>query len=74
MAKDGIELAFQEVENLGTLIEYENLNDFCNKTIEEIQAEKMRMYNFIKKLGINIGKDFEIKKAWNLIEKKYLKK
>ena len=74
MAKDGIELAFQEVENLGTLIEYENLNDFCNKTIEEIQVEKMRMYNFIKKLGINIGEDFDIKKAWNLIEKKYLKK
>ena len=35
-ANDGIEFAFQIVENLGTLIEFENESDFEGKTLEEI--------------------------------------
>ena len=72
MEKDGIELAFQDVENLGLLIEYENNNNFENKTIEEIKEEKIKMYKEIKKLGIKITEDYDIKKAWELIVKKYL--
>jgi len=72
MEKDGIELAFQDVENLGLLIEYENNNNFENKTIEEKKKEKIKMYKEIKKLGIKITEDYDIKKAWELIVKKYL--
>lgn len=38
--KDGIELAFKNVEGLGSMIEYENEEDFENKNIEEIKKSK----------------------------------
>ena len=71
MEKDGMELAFQDVENLGLLIEYENDKDFTNKSIEEIKEEKKKMYKEIEKLGINITEEYDVKKAWELIIKKY---
>lgn len=71
MEKDRMELAFQDVENLGLLIEYENDKDFTNKSIEEIKEEKKKMYKEIEKLGINITEEYDVKKAWELIIKKY---
>ena len=62
-----IELDFQSVENLGILIEYENENNFEGKTSEEIKNEKIKMAKQINELGIIIGKDFDIKKAYELI-------
>ncbi len=69
MARDDIELAFQIVENLGTLIEYENVNDFSNKANEEIKLEKKHMHNTIKDLGLDITEELDVKKAFELIEK-----
>ena len=68
-AKDGTEFAFQIVENLGTLIEYENLNDFEGKSLNEINTVKQKMYDEIKNTGINISEDMDIKKAYELIKK-----
>lgn len=69
MEKNGIELAFQYGNDIGVLIEYENKNDFSNKTNEEIRLEKENMYNYIKKSGIEITEEIDVKKAWELIEK-----
>lgn len=69
MEKNGIELAFQYGDDIGVLIEYENKNDFSNKTNEEIRLEKENMYNYIKKSGIEITEEMDVKKAWELIEK-----
>lgn len=68
--KDGIELAFQDVENLGTLIEYENNEDFEGKSLEEINDTKKNMYNDIKKTEILITEELDVKKAYELIMKK----
>lgn len=46
--KDNVELALQDVDNLGILIEYENDNDFTGKTSEEIINEKEKMLNIVK--------------------------
>ena len=67
--KNGMELAFQIVENLGTLIEYENVNDFEGKTLNEINNVKQKMYDENKNTGINISEDMDIKKAYELIKK-----
>ena len=69
MEKNSIELAFQYGDDIGVLIEYENKNDFSNKTNEEIRLEKENMYNYIKELGIEITEEIDVKKAWELIEK-----
>ena len=69
--KNNNELAFQIVENLGTLIEYENINDFEGKSITEINNAKKEMLEYIKECNINITEEFDVKKAVELIEKKY---
>lgn len=69
--KNNMVFILEEVENIGLLIEYENKNDFTNKTSEEIIKEKERMYNTIKETGINISEDYDIKKAYELIKMKY---
>lgn len=69
MEKNGIELAFQYGDDIGVLIEYENKNDFSNKTNEKIRLEKENMYDYIKELGIEITEEKDVKKAWELIEK-----
>lgn len=69
--KNGNEFAFQIVENLGTLIEYENVNDFEGKSIIEINKAKNEMLAYIKECNINITDEYDVKKAFELIEKKY---
>lgn len=64
-----LEYAFQIVENLGTLIEYENSDDFTNKSISEIDIAKDEMYNQILETGINITEEKNVKKAYELIAK-----
>ena len=63
-----LELAFQNVENLGLLLEYENKNDFENATPEIIENEKMSMLQEIKNLGINVSNETDIRKAYELLK------
>lgn len=69
LEKDGVEFAFQDVENLGLLMEYESLIDFENKTIDDIKKEKQRMYNFVQQTGLNITDEQDVHKAYELIKK-----
>ncbi|MBR3116785.1 MAG: hypothetical protein IKF36_02795 [Bacilli bacterium] len=69
--KDDITFILEDVEGIGLLIEYENKEDFNFKNDDEIIEEKIKMYNYIKSLGIDIGDDYDIKKAYELIIKKY---
>lgn len=69
--KNGKEFAFQIVENLGNLIEYENVNDFEGKSALEISDAKKEMLNDIIECDIRITDEFDVKKAFELIEKKY---
>ena len=69
--KNGKELAFQIVKNLGTLIEYENVNDFTGKSTFEIINTKKEMLEDIKGYGISITDECDVKKAFELIKKKY---
>lgn len=73
-SKDKIEYAFQEVKNLGTLIEYENTEDFEGKTLEDINKAKEIMYNEIKSTGMCLTNEKDVKKAFELILNKYFKK
>lgn len=69
--KDKIELAFQQVEGLGLLLEYENSNDFAGYSSDEIIEEKKKMLDEIKKYNIDITDDFDIKKASELVLKRF---
>ena len=69
-SKDKVEYAFQDVENLGTLIEYENTENFEGKSLDEINKTKNNMFNEIKNTGINITEEKDVKKAYELILKK----
>lgn len=69
--KNGKEFAFQIVENLGTLIEYENVNDFAGKSIIEINDAKNKMLKDIKECDISTTDEYDVKKAFELIKKKY---
>lgn len=66
--KNGIELAFQNVENLGLLLEYESSNDYSNFTDNEIMEEKIKMLGKIRKFNIDIENDYDVKKAFELIK------
>lgn len=68
--KDGLELAFQNVENLGLLLEYEKNNDYTGYSDESIVHEKEKMLEEIRNLKINIENDYDVKKAYELIYKK----
>ena len=70
-SKDKMEYAFQNVENLGTLIEYENVEYFDGKSLDEINEAKEMMYNEIKNTGIFITEEKDVKKAYELILNKY---
>ena len=65
--KDDLELAFQEVEGLGLLLEYENLNDFDGCSNEEVIKIKKEMLEEIKGYGIITTDDFDIKKSYQLV-------
>ena len=67
--KNGIELAFQNVEGLGSMIEYENEEDFENKNTLEIEEAKQKMEEKIESFGLLIEKERDVKKAKELIEK-----
>ena len=64
------ELAFQDVEGLGLLLEYENTSDFEGASDKEIIEEKIKMLNEIRSYNIDISDDYDIKKAYELVIKK----
>jgi predicted adenylyl cyclase CyaB len=70
LKKDDIELAFQDVENLGLFVEFENDNDFESVSIYDIKKEKENMMSTLKKFGLKLGEDYDIKKAQELIKLK----
>lgn len=67
-----IELAFQNVENLGLLVEYENVKDFSDSTEEGIVLAKQQMLKEIKNLNIQTTEEMDVKKAYELIQKQIL--
>lgn len=67
--KDNIELAFQDVEKLGLLLEYENEKDFEGYSDGQILQEKNKMLESIRSFNIDITNEFDVKKAYELIEK-----
>lgn len=71
LEKNGIEFAFQDVENLGLLMEYESLIDFEDKTIDDIKKEKQRMYEFVKQTGLNITDEQDVQKAYELVKNSF---
>lgn len=72
---DGVkEFAFQEVENLGLLVEYESTKDMENYTTEEIMNEKQSMIEEIRNEGIIVENNLDVKKAYELIQKTILEK
>lgn len=59
-SKDKVEYAFQDVENLGTLIEYENIEDFEERTLHDgsfilcrIGNESINFFDELSKNNIN---------------------
>lgn len=68
MAKGNIEYAFQEVENLGLLVEYENPNDFEGVSNERIKQEKLMMLDELRSNGLDITDEYDVKKAYELIQ------
>lgn len=67
--KDNVELAFQDVEKLGLLLEYENEKDFEGYSDGQILQEKNKMLESIRSFNIDITNEFDVKKAYELIEK-----
>ena len=68
--KQGLELSFQNVKDLGLLLEIES--DKKNlESEEDVMHEKRRLYNLAKSLSLNIGDELNIKKAKALIEKRH---
>lgn len=67
-SNDNMELAFQDVENLGMLVEYESKEDFDGKSSEEINKKKLEMFEEIRNLGLIVGNK-DIRKANELILK-----
>ena len=69
-----VEYAFQDVENLGVLIEYENMDDFEGKSLDEINTVKKNMFEEIKNTGINLTEEKDVKETYELILNKYFNK
>lgn len=70
---DGLrEFAFQKVNDLGLLLEYECYKNMDNSSNEEILAEKEYMLKEIINTGISVGSETSVKKAYELIRRKYL--
>ena len=67
-SNDNMELAFQDVENLGMRVEYESKEDFDGKSSEEINKKKLEMLEEIRNLGLIVGNK-DIRKANELILK-----
>ena len=73
-SKDKVEYAFQDVENLGVLIEYENMDDFEGKSLDEINRVRNDMFEEIKNTSIKLTEEKDVKKAYELILNKYFNK
>lgn len=71
--KNGLELAFQEVDGLGLLLEYENVNDFEGISLDKITETKNIMLQEIRNLGIKTTDEIDVKKAYELLEKRLVK-
>ncbi len=67
------EFAFQNVDNLGLLLEFEHKDDFTGISSDEIINEKLKMLEIVKNIGLNIGNDYDIKKAYELVLRKIKK-
>ena len=70
--KDDYEICFQNVENLGLLIEVEDKSNYNNVSNEEIIKIKKQMVKEVKKYGLKVSNDYDIKKAYELIKKELL--
>lgn len=69
-SNNNYEFAFQDVEGLGLLLEFENENDFEGVSDEAVANEKQKMYEIIKTYGIKVENNYDIKKAYELVMKK----
>ncbi|MBR3211198.1 MAG: hypothetical protein IKF71_04605 [Bacilli bacterium] len=65
--RGNVELAFQLVEDLGLLVEYESTRDFQDVSKEEILAEKQKMLQELKSYQLEVSDDYDVKKAYQLI-------
>ena len=68
--KESLELSFQNVKDLGLLLEIESDKKKLESE-EDVMQEKRRLYNLAKSLSLNIGDELNIKKAKALIEKRH---
>lgn len=68
--KEGLELSFQNVKDLGLLLEIESDKKKLESE-EDVMQEKRRLYKLAKSLSLNIGDELNIKKAKALIEKRH---
>ena len=66
--REGVEHAFQQVEDLGLLLEYESLKDFQDASSEEVLEEKKRMLTELREYQLDISDDYDVKKAYQLIK------
>lgn len=62
-----LELAFQFVEDLGLLVEYESEKDYQDASKEEILEEKKRMLQELRDCQLEVSDDYDVKKAYQLI-------
>ena len=69
-SNDKIELAFQDVDGLGLLLEYENETDFDGVSNEIILKTKRKMLEEVKSFGLKTTLDVDVKKAYELILKR----
>lgn len=72
LADGNKELAFQEVENLGLLVEYESRKEMENILDEEILQVKNDMIEEILQTGILVDKGTDVKKAYEIIKNSVL--
>ena len=64
------EFAFQNVCDLGLLMEMEHPDDFTGYSYEDILKEKEKMLNIINSYNLITGTDYDIKKAYELVLKR----
>ena len=67
-AKGNLELCFQQVENLGLLLEYESLETFEDASSEDVLKEKNKMLEKIRSYQLEVSDDYDVKKAYQLIK------
>ena len=69
MKKDDFHFVFQEVEGLGTLVEYESPADFSDASPDKIRQEKQKLFKQLESLGLKLSDETDVKKAKELILK-----